>query len=278
MHVRRLAALVAFALAALLAPAALAKPAAPAGRLDPAHTVAVIAGVLRWDEPQLPSFSEHHRKDAELYALLGPNGAGKTTTLRMVAGLLRPDNGDARILGASVLREPASAKQRLAFLPDEPLLYGKLNAVEYLQFVAGLWGIDAETAQDRAAELLRWLDLWDNRLDLTETFSRGMKQKLGLAGGLIHRPDVMILDEPLTGLDAGAAKAVKDLLTDYVSGGKTVILTTHIMEIAERMAERIGIISKGRLIAEGTLEELREQSGTQGGTLEAVFLELVETR
>ncbi len=214
----------------------------------------------------------------ELYALLGPNGAGKTTTLRMVAGLLRPDNGDARILGASVLREPASAKQRLAFLPDEPLLYGKLNAVEYLQFVAGLWGIDAETAQDRAAELLRWLDLWDNRLDLTETFSRGMKQKLGLAGGLIHRPDVMILDEPLTGLDAGAAKAVKDLLTDYVSGGKTVILTTHIMEIAERMAERIGIISKGRLIAEGTLEELRTQSGTQGGTLEAVFLELVETR
>ena len=214
----------------------------------------------------------------ELYALLGPNGAGKTTTLRMVAGLLRPDNGDARILGASVLREPASAKLRLAFLPDEPLLYGKLNAVEYLEFVGGLWGIDAETAQDRAAELLRWLDLWDNRLDLTETFSRGMKQKLGLAGGLIHRPDVMILDEPLTGLDAGAAKAVKDLLTDYVSGGKTVILTTHIMEIAERMAERIGIISKGRLIAEGTLEELREQSGTQGGTLEAVFLELVETR
>ncbi len=214
----------------------------------------------------------------EFYALLGPNGAGKTTTLRMVAGLLRPDNGDARILGASVLREPERAKRRLAFMPDEPLLYGKLNAVEYLAFVAGLWGVGAETASARATELLEWLDLWENRSDLIETFSRGMKQKLGLAGGLIHDPDVMILDEPLTGLDAAAARSVKDLLSDQVARGKTVILTTHIMEIAERLAERIGIISHGRLIAEGTLDELRERSGRQGGTLESVFLELVEAQ
>ncbi|HEX7002400.1 MAG TPA: ABC transporter ATP-binding protein [Trueperaceae bacterium] len=214
----------------------------------------------------------------ELYALLGPNGAGKTTTLRMVAGLLRPDNGDARILGTSVLREPEQAKRRLAFLPDEPLLYGKLNAVEYLEFVAGLWGMRAGEAQERATDLLKWLELWGNRHDRVETFSRGMKQKLGLAGGLIHDPDVMILDEPLTGLDAAAARSVKDLLTDFVASGKTVILTTHIMEIAERMAERIGIISQGRLIAEGTLEELRARSGSQGGTLESVFLELVGER
>ncbi|HZJ09440.1 MAG TPA: ABC transporter ATP-binding protein [Trueperaceae bacterium] len=213
-------------------------------------------------------------EQGEFYALLGPNGAGKTTTLRMVAGLLRPDAGEVFILGESVLREPTAAKRQLAFLPDEPLLYGKLNPLEYLEFVAGLWSIGADVAVDRATELLKWLGLWDNRHDLTETFSRGMKQKLGLAGGLIHEPEMMIL-EPLTGLDAGA---VKDLLSDYVSGGKTVILTTHIMEIAERLAERIGIISQGRLVAEGTLDELRARSGSQGGTLESVFLELVKTQ
>lgn len=214
-------------------------------------------------------------EQGEFYALLGPNGAGKTTTLRMVAGLLRPTVGEARILGHDVTRDPGRAKAQLAFLPDEPLLYGKLRPTEYLEFVAGLWGVPAEVAEERARELLEWLDLWKNRFDLTETFSRGMKQKLGLAGGLIHQPKVLILDEPLTGLDAGAARAVKDLLVDYVALGNTVILTTHIMEIAERMAERIGIISRGRLVAQGTLDELRAASGAGDGTLEAVFLELV---
>jgi ABC-2 type transport system ATP-binding protein len=212
----------------------------------------------------------------ELYALLGPNGAGKTTTLRMVAGLLEPDSGDAFVLGHSMRKEPQAAKQRLAFLPDEPLLYGKLNPLEYLEFVASLWGVPGDQAAKRAEELLKWLDLWKNRQDLTESFSRGMKQKLGLAGGLIHEPDVMILDEPLTGLDAAAARDVKDLLEEFAAGGRTVVLTTHIMEIAERMAERIGIISQGKLIAEGTLDELRTASGREGGTLESVFLQLVE--
>ncbi|NLG08575.1 MAG: ABC transporter ATP-binding protein [Deinococcales bacterium] len=212
----------------------------------------------------------------EFYALLGPNGAGKTTTLRMVAGLLEPDAGEAFVMGHSVRREPTAAKRPLAFLPDEPLLYAKLSAVEYLEFVAGLWGVPPDAAAPRAEELLRWLDLWGVRHQLTETYSRGMKQKLALAGGLIHEPRVMILDEPLTGLDAAAAKGVKDLLVDYVQRGNTVILTTHIMEIAERLAERIGIIARGRLVAEGTLDELRTRSGDLGATLEAVFLELVE--
>jgi ABC-2 type transport system ATP-binding protein len=208
------------------------------------------------------------------YALLGPNGAGKTTTLRMVAGLLEPDGGDVQIMGRSVLREPAAAKAALAYLPDEPMLYGKLRSLEYLEFVAGLWGIPPEIAAPRAKELLEWFDLWRHRHDHTETFSRGMKQKLALAGALVHQPKVMILDEPLTGLDAAAAKAVKDLLADYVRQGNTVVLTTHIMEVAERLAERIGIIAHGRLRAEGTLEELRAQSG-ESGTLEDVFLDLV---
>lgn len=211
-----------------------------------------------------------------LYALLGPNGAGKTTTLRMVAGLLKPDSGDALILGQSITRSAKMAKQLLAYLPDEPLLYGKLRPMEYLEFVAGLWGIEARKAQRHAQELLEQLNLWDVRGDLIETFSRGMKQKLALAGAFIHHPQVMILDEPLTGLDAAAARLVKNLLSDYVQQGNTVILTTHIMEIAERMAQRIGIINHGQLIAEGTLDELRAQSGEVGGTLETVFLELTE--
>ncbi|MBW4623681.1 MAG: ABC transporter ATP-binding protein [Cyanosarcina radialis HA8281-LM2] len=211
-----------------------------------------------------------------LYALLGPNGAGKTTTLRMVAGLLQPDGGDAFILGQSIARQPKAAKRLIAYLPDEPLLYGKLRPLEYLEFVAGLWGIRPAQAAADAKELLQKLNLWDVRGEFCETFSRGMKQKLTLAGAFVHRPKLIILDEPLTGLDAAAARLVKDMLADYVRQGNTVILTTHIMEIAERMAERIGIINHGKLIAEGTLDELRVRSGEEGGNLETVFLELTE--
>lgn len=215
-------------------------------------------------------------ESGSLYAFLGPNGAGKTTTLRMVAGLLLPDSGDAVILSQSITRSPSAAKQMLAYLPDEPLIYGKLRPIEYLEFVAGLWGIPAQKAGRYAQELLKQLSLWDSRGDFSETFSRGMKQKLALAGALIHQPKVIILDEPLTGLDAAAARMVKNMLTDYVQQGNTVILTTHIMEIAERMAQRIGIINHGQLIAEGTLDELRAQSGEVGGSLETVFLELTQ--
>lgn len=211
-----------------------------------------------------------------LYALLGPNGAGKTTTLRMVAGLLQPDAGDVLVLGHSIRRSAIEAKQLMAYLPDEPLLYGKLRPMEYLEFVAGLWGITAKRAEPHARELLKQFNLWDVRNDLSETFSRGMKQKLALAGAFIHQPRIIILDEPLSGLDAAAARFVKDMLADYVRQGNTVVLTTHIMEVAERMADRIGIINHGRLIAEGTLEELRVRSGEEGGTLETVFLELTE--
>ncbi|MBW4696433.1 MAG: ABC transporter ATP-binding protein [Aphanocapsa lilacina HA4352-LM1] len=211
-----------------------------------------------------------------LYALLGPNGAGKTTTLRMVAGLLAPDSGEARILGRSITREPAAAKQTLAYLPDEPLLYSKLLPMEHLEFVCGLWGVPASEAEPRARELLKQLGLWEVRGQLIETFSRGMKQKLALAAAFVHRPRVIILDEPLTGLDAAAARLVKDMLGEHVARGNTVILTTHIMEVAERLAQRIGIINRGRLVAEGTLEQLRLRSGEADGTLESVFLELVD--
>lgn len=216
----------------------------------------------------------------EFHALLGPNGAGKTTTLRMVAGLLKPDLGSIRIAGHDIQCEPRQAKQALAFLPDDPLLYGKLKPLEYLEFVAGLWGIAPGVAAPRAEELLRLLDLWPHTDELVEGFSRGMKQKLALAGALIHDPQVLILDEPLTGLDAGAARQVKDMLLERVAQGGTVILTTHILEMAERLAQRISIVNHGRIVAQGSLDELRAgltAQGKPGATLEQVFLELTAT-
>ncbi len=212
----------------------------------------------------------------ELYALLGPNGAGKTTTLRMVAGLILPDSGSIHILGNDLASNAALAKSKLAYLPDDPMLYNKLKPLEYLAFVAGLWGVSADVAETRARELLEWLDLLQHTDELTEGFSRGMKQKLALAGALIHQPELIILDEPLTGLDAAAARQVKDVLLAHVKQGGTVILTTHILDVAERLAERIGIIQNGKLIAEGTLDELRTRTSHSAGTLEEVFLQLTE--
>lgn len=215
-------------------------------------------------------------RSGELYALLGPNGAGKTTSLRMVAGLQTPDAGSIRIFGVDALADPIAAKRIVAWLPDEPMLYDKLDPLEYLEFVAGLWGVPPAEAAPRAEELLRWLDLWEQRGSRCEGFSRGMKQKVALAGALIHDPQLLILDEPLTGLDAQASRQVKDLLMERAKGGATIILTTHILEVAERLATRIGIIRAGRLVAEGTLAELRASNGNAAGdaTLEEMFLVL----
>ena len=211
----------------------------------------------------------------EFYALLGPNGAGKTTTLRIVAGLLQPDAGEVSIFGIDALADPVAAKRITAWVSDEPMIYDKLSPIEYLAFVAGLWGMDPAIAEKKATALLDWLELKPHAHERCEDFSKGMRQKVALAGALVHEPRLIILDEPLTGLDARAARLVKDALLARVRQGCTVIMTTHILEVAERMAERIGVISRGRLIAEGTLEELRKQSGSANTSLEDVFLTLV---
>lgn len=212
-------------------------------------------------------------KAGEFYALLGANGAGKTTTLRMVAGLLQPDRGEIAIFGRDARRDPVGAKRITAWLPDEPMLYDKLTPLEYLEFVAGLWEVAPDVAQDRAQVLLDVLGLWGQRHARCEGFSRGMKQKVALAGALVHDPQLLMLDEPLTGLDAAAARQVKDLLLARVRCGCTVILTTHILEVAERLSDRIGIIHRGRLIAEGTFAELKGSTG--GNSLEDVFLDRI---
>lgn len=211
----------------------------------------------------------------EFYALVGPNGAGKTTTLRMVAGLLRPDAGAVSIFGIDALQNPVAAKQVMAWVSDEPMIYDKLTPLEYLEFVAGLWGIAPSVSEPVAEGLLTSLGLEPHRHERCEGFSKGMRQKVALAGALVHDPRLIILDEPLTGLDAVSARHVKSLLSERVRAGCTVIMTTHILEVAERMADRIGVIASGRLVAEGTLTELRQQNGHADTSLEDLFIALV---
>jgi ABC-2 type transport system ATP-binding protein len=211
----------------------------------------------------------------EFYSLLGPNGAGKTTTLRMVAGLLPPDDGDILVCGIDARRDPVAAKRIVAWVSDEPMIYDKLTPYEYLEFVAGLWSLDSGLAETQAHELIDWLGLGAHAHERCEGFSKGMRQKVALAGALVHSPRVIILDEPLTGLDAGSARQVKRVLRERVANGDTVIMTTHILEVAERMADRIGVIAGGRLIAEGTLDDLRVQTGRNHTSLEDTFLALV---
>jgi ABC-2 type transport system ATP-binding protein len=199
----------------------------------------------------------------------------------MIAGLLRPDAGTISVVGNDALADPVKAKQIMAWISDEPMIYDKLTPREYLEFVAGLWDVAPALAEERAQDLLAWLDLTPHAHERCEGFSKGMRQKVALAGALVHDPRVIILDEPLTGLDAGSARQVKSVLRERVNAGGTIIMTTHILEVAERMADRIGVIAHGKLIAEGTLDELRLQAGrmnggaSDGASLEDTFLALV---
>jgi ABC-2 type transport system ATP-binding protein len=240
------------------------------------HAALTVQGLTkRFDRPAVDALDLTVRA-GEFYALVGPNGAGKTTTLRMVAGLLRPDAGAVSIFGIDALRDPVAAKQVMAWVSDEPMIYDKLTPLEYLEFVAGLWGIAPKTSQDSAHRLLVSLGLEPHLNERCEGFSKGMRQKVALAGALVHDPRLIILDEPLTGLDAVSARHVKGLLGDRVRAGDTVIMTTHILEVAERMADRIGVIASGRLVAEGTLIELRQQNGHTDTSLEDLFIALVD--
>jgi ABC-2 type transport system ATP-binding protein len=213
----------------------------------------------------------------EFYVLLGPNGAGKTTTLRMTTGLLRPDRGSVRVFSIDMLADPVGAKRMMAWLSDEPMIYDRLTPLEYLYFIAGLWGIGRTVAAVKAKELLDCLGLRPHAEERCEALSKGMRQKVALAGALVHDPRLIILDEPFTGLDAASARLAKGMLRDRVTTGCSVIMTTHILEVAERMADRVGVMSHGRLLAEGTPDELRRQAGAGLATLEDTFLALVET-
>lgn len=240
----------------------------------PLAALEIRALTKRFDRPAVDRLDLTVRV-GEFYCLLGPNGAGKTTTLRMVAGLLSPDQGSISVFGVDALADPVEAKRIMAWVSDEPMIYDKLTPTEYLEFVAGLWGIEPALAEARATDLIGWLGLGANAHERCEGFSKGMRQKVALAGALVHDPRLIILDEPLTGLDAGSARQVKTVLRERVAAGHTVIMTTHILEVAERMADRIGVIAGGRLIAQGTLDELRSKAGKGDQSLEDTFLTLV---
>jgi ABC-2 type transport system ATP-binding protein len=240
----------------------------------PLAALEIRALTKRFDRPAVDRLDLTVRT-GEFYCLLGPNGAGKTTTLRMVAGLLMPDTGSISVFGIDALADPVEAKRIMAWVSDEPMIYDKLTPFEYLEFVAGLWTIDVAVAEARANDLIGWLGLTPHAHERCEGFSKGMRQKVALAGALVHDPRLIILDEPLTGLDAGSARQVKNVLRERVAAGGTVIMTTHILEVAERMADRIGVIAGGRLIAQGTLDELRMKAGKGHSSLEDTFLTLV---
>jgi ABC-2 type transport system ATP-binding protein len=210
----------------------------------------------------------------ELFGFLGPNGAGKTTTLRMIAGILRPTNGEITISGIDLLRKPNEAKMKMGFIPDRPFIYEKLTGVEFLRFVAGLYGEEGGETEHRARELLALFDLEEWQNELVESYSHGMRQKLIISSAFVHRPEVIIVDEPMVGLDPKAAKILKDLFREYTNRGNTIMMSTHTLEVAEGMCDRIGIIQGGKIRAAGTMHELRALAEDGATALESIFLRL----
>jgi ABC-2 type transport system ATP-binding protein len=210
----------------------------------------------------------------ELFGFLGPNGAGKTTTLRMIAGILRPSSGTVHINGIDVSQNPIAAKAVLGYIPDRPFIYEKLTGAEFLRFVAGLYSQNGKDIEHRGHELLSLFDLDNWRDELVESYSHGMRQKLIIASAFIHKPDVIVVDEPMVGLDPKAARILKDLFGEYTRRGHTIMMSTHTLEVAETMCDRIGIIQGGRIRALGTMDELRASSASGAEGLEQIFLKL----
>ena len=210
----------------------------------------------------------------ELFGLLGPNGAGKTTTLRMIAGILRPSAGRVFLGDADVHQQPLIAKQRLGFIPDRPFVYEKLTGAEFLRFVAGLYGQEGDAVERRIAELLDVFELTSWRDELVEAYSHGMRQKLIISSALIHRAGCFVVVEPIVGVDPISARLLKDIFRQFTRRGGTILMSTHTLEIAEAMCDRIAIIQRGKIVACGTMDELRRQTAAGSVSLEELFLRL----
>jgi ABC-2 type transport system ATP-binding protein len=212
----------------------------------------------------------------ELFGFLGPNGAGKTTSLRMIAGILKPTAGSVRIGGIDINTDPVAAKAKLGFIPDRPFIYEKLTGAEFLRFVAGLYDQRGPIVEHRARELLALFDLEEWRDELVESYSHGMRQKLIIASAFVHRPEVIVVDEPHVGLDPKSIKILREMLREYVNRGHTIMMSTHTLDVAEQMCDRIAIIANGEIRVCGTMDELRAASAQ--GSLEEIFLRLTGER
>ena len=218
-----------------------------------------------------------HVQRGELFGFLGPNGAGKTTTIRMIAGVLRPTEGKIMIGGESMTEHPVAAKQHIGYIPDRPTLYEKLTGWEFLRFVSGLWGRDGSEAEKRADELLELFELTNWKHTLVESYSHGMRQKLLISSAFVHSPDLIVVDEPMVGLDPKAARLIKELLRNFTQAGGTVFLSTHTLEVAETLCDRIAILYEGRIRAMGTMTDLRREAAAGTAGLEDIFLKLTKS-
>ena len=216
-----------------------------------------------------------HVRAGEIYGFIGPNGAGKTATIRMMGGIIEPTSGAISIGGIDLRKDPVAAKKMIGFVPDRPFLYEKLTGSEFLRFIADLYAVAPRTAARRAEELLRQFALWNWGNEIIESYSHGMKQRLIIAAALLHDPKVMIIDEPMVGLDPEAVRQVRDILKELAKQNVTVFVSTHTLSLAEDLCDRIGVISKGTLLAEGTVAELNRAAKTGNAGLEDVFLTLV---
>ena len=220
-----------------------------------------------------------HVRSGEIFGFLGPNGAGKTTTIKMVVGVLRPDEGSIEIGGADLAKQPTAAKVKTGYVPDEAALWDKLTGVEYLNFMGDVYGVPGDEREERVKPLLDMFEMTRAAPDPIGSYSRGMKQKIALVGSLIHRPSLWILDEPMMGLDPRSSYLLKELMRAHVNEGGAVFFSTHVMEVAERVCDRVGIIHKGKLIASGTVEELQALFAQEGDkSLEEIFLKVTEAK
>ena len=216
-------------------------------------------------------------KYGEILGLLGPNGSGKTTTLKMVLGLIKPDSGSVNVLGINAEDDPVAVKRQVGYVPESPRLYEFLTGLEYLDFVGDIYGITVSEKKARIEEYLEALELEGREGDMISSYSQGMKQKTALISAFLHKPKLLLLDEPLSGLDPRSARIMKDLLRELKSQGVTTIMATHVLEIAQAMCDRIAIMYEGRLLALGNMKELRQKARLPGSDLEDIFLKLTGT-
>src|SRR6056297_3251912 len=214
-------------------------------------------------------------KEGEILGFLGPNGAGKTTTIKMIVGLLKPDSGTITINGVDNLKNPIEAKKSFGFVPDNSQIYERLKGIEYLKFVSDVFEIPREEREASIKKYSEIFELTDSLNDMVSSYSHGMKQKLALISALIHKPDLFILDEPMIGLDPKSSFKLKEIMRDHCNDGKSVFFSTHVLEVAEKICDRIAIINEGKIIALGTMEELKEKAGKEE-TLENIFLEVTD--